>query len=84
MHRRRLGDARRLHEHGGSSYEDGATGQIGSNIRFLVLSCDRVTRFAPLAHLLQPPEIRASATGSKTALPLSHGERSTHANYMSR
>jgi hypothetical protein len=55
MHRRRLGDARRRHEHGGSSDEDCTTGQIGHYISSLALSYGYVTRFAPLAHSLQPP-----------------------------
>jgi hypothetical protein len=55
MHRRRLGDARRRHEHGGSSDKDCTTGQIGHNIGFLALSYSRVTRFAPLAHFAPAP-----------------------------
>jgi hypothetical protein len=83
MHRRCLGDARRRHEHGGSSDEDCTAGQIGHNIRFLALSYRRVTRFAPLAHSLQPPGDSDSATDSKTVLPLGHGERSSLAGHTS-
>jgi hypothetical protein len=83
VHRRCLGDARR-HEHGGGSYKGCAAGQIGPDIGLLVFAYGRMTAFAPLAHPLQPPEIRVSATGSKTALPLGHAERSSHAGRMSR
>jgi hypothetical protein len=65
MHRRRLGHAPRRHEHGGSSDEDCTTGQVGHYIRSLALSYGRVTRFAPLAHSLQPPGESVSAKGSK-------------------
>jgi hypothetical protein len=77
MHCRRLGDARRRHKHGSSSDENCTTGQIGHNLRSLALSYDRLTRFAPLAHSLQPPGESVSASGSRTALPLGHGERNS-------